>query len=67
MEYSNGKLSVCYGSYGVLLALMRTGGLPEKFSSWVKRYSDKTILQQVTTMGLFDGIAGISGVLYDLG
>lgn len=66
-EYSNGKLSVCYGSYGVLLALMRTGELPQKFAPWIKRYSEKTTLQQVTSKGLFDGIVGISGVLYELG
>ncbi|WP_124068237.1 class III lanthionine synthetase LanKC [Clostridium sp. E02] len=61
-----GKLNVMTGGFGIVLALSRTGELPEVARQWVERYSAHKYLKNLDD-GLFTGKAGVACVLYELG
>ncbi|MGM0950799.1 MAG: class III lanthionine synthetase LanKC [Bacillota bacterium] len=67
-----GSLSIANGGFGGLMALDRTGTLPDSVYQWVD-YVLETILNLDTEtyknipLGLFNGISGIVSVLYDIG
>lgn len=65
-ENAGGKLNVLTGSFGVIMALQRTGKLPVGLNHWLKKFGTK---EKITSLpsGLFNGTAGIAGVLYDTG
>lgn len=65
-ESLGGIFNILTGGFGVIMALMRTGEVPEKAKSWAIKYSSQEVINQLD-MGLFSGKAGIAGVLYDLG
>ncbi|WP_198508144.1 class III lanthionine synthetase LanKC [Bacillus sp. SN1] len=67
-----GSLSIANGGFGGLMALDRTGTLPDSVYQWVD-YVLETVLNLDTEtyknipLGLFNGISGIVSVLYDIG
>lgn len=65
-EDDGGKLNVKTGGFGVVMALNRTGELPETARNWAKTYSTDEKLRLVDN-GLFSGKAGIASVLYEIG
>lgn len=65
-EETGGKLNVKTGGFGVLLALHRTGTLPEKAKKWLYRYSKEKYVKSLDS-GLYSGKSGIACVLYECG
>ena len=61
-----GKFNVMTGGFGIILALYRTGELPDIARRWVERYSALKYIKDLDD-GLFTGKAGIACVLYELG
>lgn len=74
-QYKNNisRYSIGYGAFGGIMALLRTGGIPDEITdnldNWLlKNYAILSSLNinEDAQYGLFDGIAGISSILYDL-
>ncbi|MDF2013893.1 class III lanthionine synthetase LanKC [Priestia megaterium] len=65
-ETSNGLLNILTGGFGVIMALSRTGDLPDKAKEWAREFGQKEYIEQLDD-GLFSGKAGIAGVLYEIG
>lgn len=65
-EMQGGMLNILTGSYGAILALMRTGDIPLEVRNWNKKYVMKDRINQLGD-GLFTGKAGIAGILIELG
>src|SRR5699024_4358428 len=61
-----GLINVLTGGFGTIMALHRTGGLPESSQKWAAKYSDKTYINQLGH-GLFTGKSGVAGVLHEIG
>ena len=75
-QYKNdiSKYSIGYGAFGGIMTLLRTGGIPDEIAdnldSWVSKNCailSSLDITEIGQYGLFDGVAGISSVLYDLG
>ncbi|WP_436945299.1 class III lanthionine synthetase LanKC [Staphylococcus xylosus] len=67
-----GALNIANGGYGAIMALHRSGGLPNKVMKWVEDTLEKYLSVDSEYFdnlpkGLFSGLAGISSVLYDIG
>ena len=63
-----GAFSVAYGGFGGIMALSRTGDLPQKARKWAKKAANE-ILQLPTRnlpKGMFNGLAGISMILFEI-
>jgi serine/threonine protein kinase len=65
-ESSNGLLNIQTGGFGIIMALARTGTLPEKAREWALKFSSEENINNLNN-GLFTGKAGIAGVLYEIG
>lgn len=65
-ETSGGLFNVLTGGFGVIMALNRTGPLPETSKYWALEYSDEAYTNQLGH-GLFTGKAGVAGVLQEIG
>ncbi|MBE1556951.1 class III lanthionine synthetase LanKC [Sporosarcina limicola] len=65
-ESSGGLLNILTGGFGVVMALKRTGSLPDKAREWAFKYSNEQYLSKLDN-GLFTGKSGIAGVLYEIG
>lgn len=65
-EMSGGMLNVFTGSFGVILALYRTGSVPPEIHSWLRKYSAPEFIDSLDG-GLFTGKSGIACVLFELG
>ncbi|MFB7155430.1 class III lanthionine synthetase LanKC [Lysinibacillus sp. NPDC056232] len=65
-ESLGGIFNILTGGFGVIMALMRTGDVPEKAKSWALKYSAEEYINQLDN-GLFSGKAGVAGILYELG
>lgn len=65
-ETPGGALCALTGSFGVLMALDRTGGVPSDYNFWITTHSSTDYLKNLPN-GLFNGKAGIASILYDLG
>lgn len=57
---------VLTGGFGVIMALNRTGSLPEVAKKWAIEYCQEKHIEGIGN-GLFTGKAGIAAVVYDLG
>lgn len=67
-----GGVSISNGGFGGIMALERSGELPDVVYKWVDSILDNTLLTtnefiQEMPIGLFNGLSGISSVLYDIG
>lgn len=62
-EQEGGALSVAYGGFGIVLALLRSGAgqLPDAAEHWLDRSRSEDLLN--TPQGLFSGKVGIANVL----
>lgn len=65
-QMDNGKIVPLCGGFGVVMALHRTGEVPEIATKWVERYSNPQYITKLNN-GLFTGKSGIASILYDLG
>ncbi|MEW5593638.1 class III lanthionine synthetase LanKC [Peribacillus frigoritolerans] len=65
-ESSHGLLNVLTGGFGVIMALVRTGELPDKANEWALKFGQREYIEKLDD-GLFSGKAGIAGVLYEIG
>ncbi|MGM0886940.1 MAG: class III lanthionine synthetase LanKC [Bacillota bacterium] len=65
-QRDNGKIIPLCGGFGVVMALDRTGQIPEIAKRWVERYSRPQYINKLND-GLFTGKSGIASILYDLG
>lgn len=65
-EEKDGKINVKTGGFGVVMALSRTGEIPEIAQKWVEKYSTVEYLNNLND-GLYSGKAGIACVLYEIG
>lgn len=65
-ETSSGLLNVLTGGFGVIMALARTGNLPDKAREWARKFGQNEYIEQLDD-GLFSGKAGIAGILYEIG
>ncbi|MDF7637964.1 class III lanthionine synthetase LanKC [Lactobacillus sp. ESL0791] len=68
------RYSVEYGAFGGIMTLMRSGGINDEIVSSIENWflPNYSIISsndfvKSSSYGLFDGLAGISSVLYDLG
>lgn len=64
-----GSLNVATGAFGALMALKRTGELTDEVKLWAYKRVSELIRQKEDIQlpfGMFDGISGIAGVLYEL-
>ncbi|MCY8810021.1 class III lanthionine synthetase LanKC [Bacillus atrophaeus] len=67
-----GSLSIANGGFGGIMALDRTGILPDSVYQWVDHVLETVLNLDNETyknipLGLFNGISGILSVLYDIG
>ncbi|MED2039132.1 class III lanthionine synthetase LanKC [Bacillus wiedmannii] len=65
-ESTNGLINIQTGGFGIIMALARTGILPEKAREWALKFSSAEYIDDLDN-GLFNGKAGIAGVLYEIG
>ncbi|WP_346244185.1 lanthionine synthetase LanC family protein [Shouchella clausii] len=69
------KYNIAYGSFGVILALIRSGnnfkvGMKDYLGGWFELiipYLEKKSANLKSNLGLFNGFSGIITVLYELG
>ncbi|MGA3512735.1 class III lanthionine synthetase LanKC [Lactiplantibacillus plantarum] len=66
---SMGAMSVAYGGFGSVMALKRTGELPLEARTWATHSARKILKLPYSSLpkGLFNGLAGISEVLFEIG
>ncbi|MFF2176734.1 class III lanthionine synthetase LanKC [Lysinibacillus sp. NPDC058147] len=67
-----GGLSVATGGFGGIMALDRTGEVPKEIFTWVEKILEDYLDPQKTDfknipLGLFNGLSGITTVLFDIG
>ncbi|PTI73168.1 serine/threonine protein kinase, partial [Staphylococcus succinus] len=67
-----GALNIANGGYGAIIALHRSGELPDEVMEWVEETLEKYLnvdnkYFKDLPKGLFNGLSGISSVLYDIG
>ncbi|OII11189.1 hypothetical protein BIU97_04545 [Curtobacterium sp. MCBA15_009] len=65
-ENRHGRDDVATGAAGVVLALSRTGGVPDEARLWLIEAAQRLLGAGADT-GLFSGSAGVAGVLLELG
>lgn len=65
-ENIKGDITVLAGGFGTILALLRVSLLPKKLNDWIDIYSSKVKMKGMP-QGLFNGQAGVAGVLLALG
>lgn len=65
-QRDNGQIIPLCGGFGVVMALSRTGKIPDIAQKWVEQYSAPQYINNLDD-GLFTGKAGIASILYDLG
>lgn len=63
---TGGKYNVMTGGLGILMALNRTGDIPQTARDWLAAYCTINNLKTLDN-GLFNGKAGAVGVLYECG
>ncbi|MGE6415977.1 class III lanthionine synthetase LanKC [Planococcus kocurii] len=64
-QKENGQIIPLCGGFGVVMALDRTGQIPEIAKKWVDRYSSPQYIKKLDD-GLFTGKSGVASILYDL-
>lgn len=65
-ELEGGLYNVLTGGYGVILALLRSGNIPERAIKWIDKYGHYENIN-VLDDGLFTGKSGVAGVLFEAG
>lgn len=65
-EMDGGLLNISTGGFGVVMAISRTGTIPNLVKDWAKKHSDDVFLKNLD-YGLFSGKTGIATVLYEIG
>ena len=68
------RYAISYGAFGGIMTLIRSGGIPDEivndFDNWLSENCaiiSSMDFSKENSYGLFDGLAGICSVLYDLG
>ncbi|WP_083220034.1 class III lanthionine synthetase LanKC [Secundilactobacillus paracollinoides] len=64
-----GSLSVAYGGFGAVMALNRTGDLPQEARTWAVGTANRIINMSDPDLpkGMFNGLSGIAEVLFEIG